>query len=127
MCGIVGFAGGQLSLDEKFSVLDQQIETIKHRGPDDKGSYIDQDVALGFRRLSIIDLTNGKQPIYNADQSKLIVFNGEIYNYQEITRELKAMGYVFQTQTDTEVLLHGYEAWGKDVLKKVRGMFTFFI
>ncbi len=127
MCGIVGFAGGQLSLDEKFSVFDQQIETIKHRGPDDKGSYIDQDVALGFRRLSIIDLTNGKQPIYNADQSKLIVFNGEIYNYQEITRELKAMGYVFLTQTDTEVLLHGYEAWGKDVLKKVRGMFTFFI
>lgn len=127
MCGIVGFAGGNLSLDEKFTVLDQEIETIKHRGPDDKGNYIDDDVALGFRRLSIIDLTNGKQPIYNADQSKLIVFNGEIYNYQEVTRELKELGYAFKTQTDTEVLLHGYEAWGKDVLKKVRGMFTFFI
>ncbi|KRN29057.1 asparagine synthase [Lactobacillus selangorensis] len=127
MCGIVGFAGGSLAIDEKTTTLNKQMDTIEHRGPNDKGSFVDNDVALGFRRLSIIDLTNGKQPLYNADNTKMIVFNGEIYNYREITRELKALGYVFQTQTDTEVLLHGYEAWGKDILKKVRGMFTFFI
>lgn len=127
MCGITGFVGGGLDVAAKQTILDKQVEVIKHRGPDDKGTYVDDDVALGFRRLSIIDLTNGKQPIYNADNTKLIVFNGEIYNYQEIRRELEALGYVFKTDTDTENLLHGYEAWGADVLKKVRGMFTFFI
>ncbi|WP_125982448.1 asparagine synthase (glutamine-hydrolyzing) [Loigolactobacillus iwatensis] len=127
MCGIIGFAGGALNLEDKQTILDKQVEVIKHRGPNDKGSFVDDDVALGFRRLSIIDLTNGKQPIYNADNSKLIVFNGEIYNYQEVRDELEGLGYVFKTHTDTESLLHGYEAWGPDVLKKVRGMFTFFI
>ncbi|MDT3391984.1 MAG: asparagine synthetase B, partial [Bacillota bacterium] len=128
MCGIIGFAGGDLSVDDKNLTLDKQVEVIKHRGPNDKGKYVDEDVALGFRRLSIIDLTNGKQPIYNADNTKLIVFNGEIYNYQSVRDDLEQnLGYVFKTHTDTEVLLHGYEAWGKDVLKRIRGMFTFFI
>lgn len=127
MCGIVGFVGGKLSVTNKHKTIEQEMDVIKHRGPDDRGKYVDDQIALGFRRLSIIDLNSGKQPIYNADQTKVIVFNGEIYNYQSLRKELIDAGYQFKTKTDTEVLLHGYEAWGKALLQRIRGMFTFFI
>ena len=108
MCGFAGFVG---KLDEKEQVLTSMMNTIVHRGPDSAGMYCDEEVALGFRRLSIIDITeSGDQPLYNEDKSKVLVFNGEIYNYQELRRELIEAGHVFQTNTDSETLLHGYEA-----------------
>ena len=91
-------------------------DLIKHRGPDSDGYYTDDYVALGFRRLSIIDLEGGTQPIYNEDKTKLIFFNGEIYNYQELKEDLMAKGHKFTTETDTEVLLHGYEEYTEDLL-----------
>ena len=102
-------------------------DMIAHRGPDSEGHYIDEHAALGHRRLSIIDLGGGQQPIYNEDGSKVITFNGEIYNYQTLREELIAAGHTFTTKSDTEVLLHGYEQWGVDLLQRVRGMFTFVI
>ncbi|AUX11518.1 asparagine synthase (glutamine-hydrolyzing) [Latilactobacillus sakei] len=127
MCGIVGFAGGLFDLPKKKEVLNQQMDVIKHRGPSGAGDFIDDKVALGFRRLSIIDLTKGDQPIYNEDHTKLIFFNGEVYNYREIRKELEPLGHEFKTDSDTETILHAYEQWGKDVLKKIRGMFVFVI
>ncbi|MDO1604630.1 asparagine synthase (glutamine-hydrolyzing) [Lactobacillus sp. YT155] len=127
MCGIVGYVGGDLEVSKKKTVLNKQMDIIKHRGPSGSGEYIDDQVALGFRRLSIIDLTKGDQPIYNEDHSKLIFFNGEIYNYQTVRKELVEMGHTFQTDSDTETILHGFEQWGKDVLKKIRGMFVFVV
>lgn len=102
-------------------------ETIIHRGPDSDGFYIDDNIALGFRRLSIIDLDGGSQPIYNEDKSLVIVFNGEIYNFQDIKEELLDKGHKFTTKTDTEVILHGYEEYGEKILDKLRGMFAFAI
>ena len=99
------------------------MEKIIYRGPDSKGSHVDEDIALGFRRLSIIDLADGTQPIYNEDGTKVIVFNGEIYNYQGIREDLINKGHIFKTKTDTEVILHGYEEYGPEVLNKFRGMF----
>ena len=125
MCGFAGFVG---KLDEKEQVLTSMMNTIVHRGPDSAGMYCDEEVALGFRRLSIIDITeSGDQPLYNEDKSKVLVFNGEIYNYQELRRELIEAGHVFQTNTDSETLLHGYEEWGTLLLKRLRGMFAFVI
>lgn len=125
MCGFAGFVG---KLDEKEQVLTSMMDTIVHRGPDSAGMYCDEEVALGFRRLSIIDITeSGDQPLYNEDKSKVLVFNGEIYNYQELRRELIEAGHVFQTNTDSETLLHGYEEWGTLLLKRLRGMFAFVI
>ena len=91
------------------------------------GYYVDNNIALGFRRLSIIDLDKGSQPIFNEDKDKVIVFNGEIYNYKEIREELKSKGHKFSTNTDTEVILHGYEEYKEDILNKLRGMFAFVI
>ena len=102
-------------------------ESIKHRGPDSEGEYIDSDVALGFRRLSIIDISTGSQPIFNEDGSKVLVFNGEIYNYRDLRAELIDKGHTFTTNTDSEVLLHGYEEWGDQLLNRLRGMFAFVI
>ena len=102
-------------------------DIIKHRGPDSDGYYVNGDVALGFRRLSIIDLDGGTQPIYNEKKDKVIVFNGEIYNYKEIRKELLDKGYKFSTKSDTEVILHGYEEYGEGILDKLRGMFAFII
>lgn len=127
MCGIVGFVD-QLGKDEKKKTITDMMNAIIHRGPDSSGEYVDDIIAIGFRRLSIIDISNeGNQPIYNEDSSKLITFNGEIYNYKELKKDLIAKGHTFTTKTDTEVILHGYEEYGKDVVNKLRGMFAFVI
>ena len=102
-------------------------DRIKHRGPDDAHYYIDDGIALGFRRLSIIDLEGGRQPILNEDGSLVLLFNGEIYNYQELREELIKAGHVFTTKTDSETILHGYEEYGKKILDRLRGMFAFII
>ena len=117
MCGIVGFVGKN---NNKDKIIESMTNKLIHRGPDDFGYYIDKYCALGHRRLSIIDLNTGKQPI--TDGKYTIVFNGEIYNFLELKEELKKK-YTFKTKTDTEVVLKGYEEWGTDVLKKLRGMF----
>ncbi len=125
MCGIVGFT---VNTDNSDKIICDMMDRIRHRGPDAEGRYVDNDIALGHRRLSIIDVSNaGDQPIYNEDGSLVIVFNGEIYNYQSIRDELSAAGHVFKTNTDTEVLIHGYEEFGEKLLNKLRGMFSFVI
>ncbi|MCR5147019.1 MAG: asparagine synthase (glutamine-hydrolyzing) [Clostridia bacterium] len=120
MCGFCGFTG---KVENKEQVIENMMEKIIYRGPDSKGSHVDDDIALGFRRLSIIDLADGTQPIYNEDGTKVIVFNGEIYNYKIIREDLIKKGHIFKTKTDTEVILHGYEEYGPEVLNKFRGMF----
>jgi len=102
-------------------------DRIVHRGPDDADYYVDQDVSLGFRRLSIIDLEGGRQPIRNEDGTKVLVFNGEIYNFQALREDLLQKGHQFTTRTDSETILHGYEEYGKGILQKLRGMFAFVI
>lgn len=125
MCGIVGFTN---NIDNSDEVLERMMDRIKHRGPDAEGKYIDENIALGHRRLSIIDVSSsGDQPIFNEDNSLVIVFNGEIYNYKEIREELVNSGHQFRTNTDTEVLIHGYEEFGEKLLNKLRGMFSFVI
>ena len=124
MCGFVGFVDKEKN---KQKIIKDMANMIKHRGPDSDGYFCDENVALGFRRLSIIDLNNGSQPIYNEDNTKVIVFNGEIYNYEELKTELLKCGHVFKTETDTEVLLHGYEEYREELLPKLRGMFAFVI
>lgn len=126
MCGFVGFVGKQTK-EEKKKIIKDMADAIIHRGPDSDGYFYDDSVALGFRRLSIIDLKGGSQPIYNEDKTKVIVFNGEIYNYQELREQLKEKGHVFKTNTDTEVILHGYEEYQEKLFKKLRGMFAFVI
>ncbi|MDE5538982.1 MAG: asparagine synthase (glutamine-hydrolyzing), partial [Bacilli bacterium] len=126
MCGIVGFVDNK-SKKEKDTIIKKMAERIKHRGPDDAGYYTDEDIALGHRRLSIIDLNSGKQPIYNEDKSKVIIFNGEIYNYKELKEDLLKCGHKFKTETDTEVILHGYEEYKEELFNKLRGMFAFVI
>lgn len=126
MCGIVAFYDPKIN--EKQAVIGKMMATIKHRGPGSDGYYTNDEVALGFRRLSIIDLRGGSQPIYNEDKTRAIIFNGEIYNFKPLREELIKAGHVFSTKADTEVLLHGYEEWGMDgLLKRVRGMFAFLI
>ncbi|MGN1114639.1 MAG: asparagine synthase (glutamine-hydrolyzing) [Oscillospiraceae bacterium] len=125
MCGFVGFTN---KINDASIVIEKMMDRIKHRGPDSDGKYVDEQVAMGFRRLSIIDLSDkGSQPIFNEDKSIVITFNGEIYNYQDLRKELLELGHSFYTQTDTEVLVHGYEQWGKEILSKLRGMFAFVI
>ncbi len=121
MCGFCGFTG---KVENKEQVIENMMEKIIYRGPDSKGTHVDDDIALGFRRLSIIDLADGTQPIYNEDETKVIVFNGEVYNYREIREDLVKKGHIFRTKTDTEVILHGYEEYGPEVLNKFRGMFA---
>ncbi|MDO5044212.1 MAG: asparagine synthase (glutamine-hydrolyzing), partial [Coriobacteriia bacterium] len=125
MCGIAGFIGEH---KDAHTILEAMTEVITHRGPDDKGFYEDQQAHLGFRRLSIIDLgQSGHQPMTNEDDSLVLTFNGEIYNYQELREELIEAGHSFKSETDSEVLLHGYEEWGADLLGRLRGMFGFAI
>lgn len=124
MCGFVGFTN---NIPNTREVLERMSESITHRGPDSHGEHIDEGVALGFRRLSIIDLSNGSQPLYNEDGTVVLVFNGEIYNYQPLREELLSYGHSFSTETDSEVLIHGYEQWGKELLGRLRGMFAFVI
>jgi len=128
MCGIAGFvesasAGHPLTTDEAHVLAHQMCDVIRHRGPDDEGIYSTDGVALGMRRLSIIDLSTGHQPIHNEDRTAWIVFNGEIYNYGELRRELEAAGHRFYTATDTETIVHAYEQWGTAAVARLRGMF----
>src|SRR5207245_5209915 len=96
-----------------------------HRGPDEHGSHFEPGLGLGHRRLSIIDLSTGQQPLYNEDGSVVVVYNGEIYNYRELIPELTRLGHVFRTKSDTEVIVHGWEQWGEDCVRRFRGMFAF--
>ena len=125
MCGIAGVLDPKTQ-DAEITIADM-VSSIVHRGPDDDGFFIDNTVALGMRRLSIIDLSTGKQPISSADGKSVIFFNGEIYNYKELREELLSRGFVFKTHTDTEVILHMYEAHGHKMLTRLHGMFTFCI
>ena len=129
MCGIAGFIDKHknASTDKRESVLDEMCRVITHRGPDEQGMTIEGRAALGMRRLSIIDLKSGQQPIYNEDGTKIIVFNGEIYNYRELKAELESLGYRFKTNSDTETIIYAYEEFGIECLKKLRGMFAFAI
>lgn len=129
MCGFIGFTG---IIDHREDVIRKMAERIIHRGPNSGGFHYsgenDNDsVTLGFRRLSIIDLSDGSQPMYNEDGSVVIVFNGEIYNFMDLRDELIAKGHIFKTHCDTEVIIHGYEEWGKKIAEKLRGMFAFVI
>ncbi len=124
MCGIAGYIS-----DDKVSgeILKRMTDKLSHRGPDGEGFYSDECCMLGHRRLAIIDQATGDQPIYNESQDLVIIFNGEIYNYREIRAELESAGHSFATMSDTEVIIHGYEEWGRDVTLKLRGMFAFAI
>ena len=125
MCGFVGFTN---KINDASIVRGKRSDRVIHRGPDSDGKYVDEQIAMGFRRLSIIDLSDqGSQPIFNEDKSLVLTFNGEIYNYKDLREELVASGHKFYTQTDSEVLIHGYEQWGEDMLDKLRGMFAFVI
>lgn len=126
MCGFVGFIN-EFDENENNRIIRQMADRIIHRGPDQDDYYVDNDISLGFRRLSIIDLEGGSQPIFNEDGTKVLVFNGEIYNYREIREDLIKKNHVFKTMSDSETILHGYEEYGKDILNKFRGMFAFVI
>src|SRR5258707_14999399 len=125
MCGICG----NLVFDREATVspalIKSMADTIVHRGPDDDGYFVSGPIGLGFRRLSIIDLGGGHQPLSNEDGSVTVVFNGEIYNYQELRASLIENGHIFKTNTDTEVLVHLYEDHGEKMLQFLRGMFAF--
>jgi len=125
MCGITGIfdTRGQRALDR--SVLHRMNESQHHRGPDDGRLHIEPGLGLGHRRLSIIDLSTGQQPLFNEDGSVVVVFNGEIYNYQDLIPELQALGHVFHTRSDTEVIVHAWESWGEACVNRFRGMFAF--
>ena len=125
MCGICGFTG---EIVDRETALRGMTDVITHRGPDSSGFYLGEGVAMGFRRLSIIDVgEGGDQPIYNEDKTLVLTFNGEIYNYQSLRKELLEKGHVFTTKTDSEVLIHGFEEWGPELLGRLRGMFGFAI
>src|SRR5690348_9731679 len=123
MCGIAGIfaTDGRSFIAE--GILRQMTATLTHRGPDGDGFYIGRGVGLGHRRLAIIDVVRGDQPIYNEDRSVVIVFNGEIYNHLNLRRELEAGGHIFRTRTDTEVIVHAWESWGPDCLNRISGQF----
>ncbi|HXU74010.1 MAG TPA: asparagine synthetase B, partial [Polyangia bacterium] len=128
MCGIYGFvaAAGDLGPPERIEgTLAAMDRSIIHRGPDDNGTYVDERCAMGMRRLSIIDLGGGKQPLASCDERYWIVFNGEIYNYRALMLELQQLGYTFRTRSDTEVIVHAWSAWGEDCVTRFRGMFAF--
>ena len=124
MCGFCGFTGNLVKSEE---ILTGMMNKIIHRGPDSEGKFISDDIAMGFRRLSIIDLDNGSQPMSNETDNIVITFNGEIYNHQELREDLIAKGHVFKNNSDTEVLIHSYEEYGEKMLDNLRGMFAFVI
>ena len=132
MCGIAGFidlwdSGPQRLRDDRGAILERMCRVIRHRGPDDQGLTVRNGVALGMRRLAIIDLVSGNQPMSGEDGSVTIVFNGEIYNFQEIKPKLESRGHIFQTHSDTEAIVHAYEEFGPECLQDLRGMFAFAI
>src|ERR1700748_2780811 len=123
MCGICGKINFLHARRVERQELEKMAGTIRHRGPDDEGFYLDGPIGLGFRRLSIIDLEGGHQPMSDAENTTWVVFNGEIYNFRELRSELEGFGHVFRTQCDTEVIVHGYKQWGDDVFNHLNGMF----
>ncbi len=124
MCGFVGFTAQDYDRATNELIVKDMADRIAHRGPDAEGFFVDDDLAMGFRRLSIIDLEHSNQPMQNADGTVTVTFNGEIYNFQELRTELQGLGYEFVTNGDTETVVHGYEAWGTDVFERLRGMFA---
>jgi asparagine synthase (glutamine-hydrolysing) len=127
MCGIAGWINleNKSSQNHSEAVLHAMCERMKHRGPDSEGLWLDERVALGMRRLSIIDLATGEQPVYSEDKSIVVVMNGELYNFREVRASLKKLGHQFETQTDTEILPHLYEEYGEAMLEHINGMFAF--
>src|SRR6266403_5627875 len=132
MCGIAGFidlwdSTVARKAGQRAEILERMCRVIRHRGPDDQGVLIENGVAVGMRRLSIIDLAGGQQPISGEDGSATIVFNGEIYNFLVLKDHLESKGHVFKTHSDTEAIVHAYEEYGHDCVNKLRGMFAFAI
>jgi asparagine synthase (glutamine-hydrolysing) len=125
MCGITGLFDTRQRREIDRSLLQRMNDSQAHRGPDGEGMHVEPGVGLGHRRLAIIDVATGQQPLYNEDGSVVVVFNGEIYNYQELIPELQALGHVFHTRSDTEVIVHAWEAWGEHCVDRFRGMFAF--
>src|SRR3954468_24002775 len=130
MCGIAGFVDSQrlgpsnpARLEAEFNLVHRMCEVIRHRGPDDEGIHVEPGIGLGMRRLSIIDLAGGRQPIHNESRTVWVVFNGEIYNYQQLRAELESLGHRFYTSSDTESIVHAYEQWGEGAFRRLRGMF----
>lgn len=124
MCGICGFTG---QIEQRENTIQKMTEVITHRGPDSSGFFADDYISMGFRRLSIIDLDDGHQPIYNEDKTLVLTFNGEIYNYKELRKQLIELGHSFYTESDSEVLLHAFEEWNEEMFEHLRGMFAFAI
>src|SRR5437762_4515067 len=124
MCGIAGIVGNEHTYVADAAAVHHMCQTIVHRGPDDEGIYVRGRIGLGMRRLSIIDLSTGRQPIHNEDGTIWVVLNGEIYNFPELRRRLEAIGHRFYTNTDTEVIVHLYEEHGTDCVQELRGMFA---
>jgi asparagine synthase (glutamine-hydrolysing) len=125
MCGITGIFDTRSNREISQAVLHRMNESQFHRGPDEGSLHLEPGVGLGHRRLSIIDVATGQQPLFNEDGSVVVVFNGEIYNYQDLIPELQALGHVFHTKSDTECIVHAWEAWGEACVKRFRGMFAF--
>src|SRR5881409_3055947 len=125
MCGIAGIVHRDRHQPVAAATVHDMCAALRHRGPDDEGIHVAHGVGLGMRRLSIIDLAGGHQPIFNEDGSKVIVFNGEIYNYQELRHDLVARGHTVRTRSDTETILHLYEELGSECVTPLRGMFAF--
>src|SRR6185436_4913511 len=125
MCGIAGIFDGNGRREVDRALLERMNDSQLHRGPDEGGTHVEPGIALAHRRLSIIDLSTGQQPLYNEDESVVVIFNGEIYNFQELVTELTACGHSFRTHCDTEVIVHGWEEWGEACVKRFRGMFAF--
>ena len=125
MCGIAGLFDATGRCEIPRTLLERMSQAMFHRGPDEGGLHVEPGLGLAHRRLSIIDLSTGQQPLYNEDRSVVVVFNGEIYNFQELVPELQALGHTFRTRSDTEVIVHGWEAWGADCVRRFRGMFAF--
>jgi asparagine synthase (glutamine-hydrolysing) len=123
MCGIAGYVDADRNARPDLNLVHRMCEVIRHRGPDDEGIHVEPGAGLGMRRLSIIDLAGGRQPIHNETESVWVVFNGEIYNYQELRAELESHGHTFYTSSDTETIVHAYEQWGEDAFARLRGMF----
>src|SRR5207247_8476761 len=123
MCGIAGKVSLEGAVDP--ALVDRMCASIEHRGPDSRGAFVDGGVGLGIQRLAIIDLQTGDQPIFNEDRSVVVVQNGEIYNYRELRAELRTRGHRFETESDTEVIVHLYEELGEACVERLRGMFAF--
>src|ERR1043166_7876410 len=123
MCGICGIVNVDRSAPVEPDLIERMTTVLVHRGPDDDGYFVEANAGFGHRRLSIIDLGGGKQPIFNEDESILIVFNGEIYNYADLTAELTKLGHQFKSRSDTEAIVHAYEQYGDACVDHLRGMF----